>query len=89
MSDQDNYENPKEGKTYISPSLDSFGKGDHKIRIASKLIESPDSYAFGTIKDEDILRHKENAKSYIAAKFIEDDRLLPLNLSKMIDVYLS
>lgn len=74
MSDQDNYQNPKEGKTYISPSLDSFGKGDHKIRIASKVIESPDSYAFGTIKDEVILRHKENAKSYIAAKFIEDNR---------------
>ena len=74
MSDQDNYQNPKEGKTYISPSLDAFGKRNHKIRIASKVIESTDSYAFGTIKDEIILRHKEGAKSYIAAKFIEDSR---------------
>ncbi len=70
----DDYKNPKEGKTYISPSLKAFGDTDRKIRIASKVINSPDSYAFGTIKDEIILRHKENAQSYISAKFIEDNR---------------
>lgn len=70
----DDYKNPKEGKTYISPSLKAFGDTDRKIRIASKVINSPDSYAFGTIKDEIILRHKDNAKSYISAKFIEDNR---------------
>lgn len=81
MSDWDNYENPKEGKTYISPSLKSFGEGTEKVRIASKVIESPNSYAFGTIKDEVILRHKEGAKSYIKAKFIEEPRgLFLLNI---------
>ena len=74
MNDWDSYENPKEGKTYISPSLNSFGEGDEKVRIASKVIESKDSYAFGTIKDEIVLRHNEGAKSYIKAKFIEEPR---------------
>jgi len=76
MNVWDNYENPKEGKTYISPGLASFGGGTEKVRIASKVIESPDSYAFGTIKDEVVLRHKEGAKSYIKAKFIEEPRRL-------------
>jgi hypothetical protein len=70
----DDYNNPQEGKTYISPSLKSFGDSNRKIRIASKVINSTDSYAFGTIKDEIVLRHKENAQTYISAKFIEDNR---------------
>jgi len=70
----DNYENPKPGKTYISPSLPAFGQKDYRVRIASKVIESPDSYAFAKIKDEIVLRHKEGAKTHIKAKFIEDDR---------------
>ena len=81
MSDWDNYENPKEGKTYISPRLSSFGDGKEKVRIASKVIESPDSFAFGTIKDEVVLRHKKDAQSYIKAKFIEEPRgLFLLNI---------
>jgi len=74
MSRSDNYKNPKEGKTYISPRLDSFGKSDHKVRIASKVIESEDSYAFAKVKDEIVLRHKKGAKTNIKAKFIEDHR---------------
>ena len=70
----DNYQNPKEGKTYISPRLKAFGDSDKKIRIASKIIDSPDSYAFAKIKDETVLRHREDAKSYITAKFLEDNR---------------
>ncbi|WP_286823062.1 MULTISPECIES: Shedu immune nuclease family protein [unclassified Idiomarina] len=70
----DDYQNPKEGKTYISPRLDAFGDSDKKVRIASKVIESPDSYAFVKIKDEVVLRHKEDAKSHITAKFLEDSR---------------
>ena len=45
-----------------------------KVRIASKLIESSDSYAFAKIKGEIVLRHKEDAKTNIVAKFIEDNR---------------
>ena len=70
----DDYQDPKEGKTYISPRLKSFGDDDRKVRIASKIIESPDAYAFGTIKDEIVIRHKKDAKSYIKAKFFEDTR---------------
>lgn len=74
MSRSDNYKNPKEGKTYISPRLDSFGKSEQKVRIASKVIESEDSYAFAKVKDEIVLRHKKGAKMNIKAKFIEDNR---------------
>ncbi len=70
----DNYENPKPGKTYISPSLPAFGQKNYRVRIASKVIESPDSYAFAKIKDEIVLKHKEGAKTHIKAKFSEDDR---------------
>ncbi|MCR6732597.1 MAG: DUF4263 domain-containing protein [Afipia sp.] len=69
-----NYQNPKPGETYISPSLPAFGQQDRKVRIASKVIESPDAYAFATIRDEVVLRHKEGAKSHITAKFFEADR---------------
>jgi hypothetical protein len=69
----DNYENPIEGKTYISPSLNQFN-GESKVRIASKVIESKDSYAFGTIKGEAVIRHKPDAKSHITAKFFEDTK---------------
>lgn len=74
MSDSDNYENPKEGKTYISPSLKSFGEGTGKIRIVSKVLENSEAFAFGTIKDEVVLRHEEGSSKYIKAKFIEDPR---------------
>ncbi|TOQ72108.1 Shedu immune nuclease family protein [Vibrio parahaemolyticus] len=67
----DNYENPIEGKTYISPSLKSFSDPAVKVRIASKVIESKDSFAFAKVKDEVVLRHKENAKTCIKAKFLE------------------
>ena len=70
----DDYKNPQAGKTYISPKLDAFRDPTKKVRIASKLIESPDAYTFVKVKDEVVLRHKENAKSYITAKFIEDSR---------------
>jgi hypothetical protein len=70
----DSYENPKPGKTYISPSLAAFGQQDRKVRIASKLIELPTTYAFATVKDELVLRHKDGAKTNIKATFFEDDR---------------
>lgn len=70
----DNYQNPLPGKTYISPRLDAFGNPERKVRIATKLIEQPNTYAFATVKDELVLRHKEEAKTCITAKFFEDDR---------------
>ncbi|WP_116886748.1 Shedu immune nuclease family protein [Pseudomonas syringae] len=70
----DNYQNPEPGKTYISPQLDSFGDKERKVRIATKLIEHPETYAFAKINSELVLRHKDGAKSCITAKFFEDDR---------------
>jgi hypothetical protein len=70
----DSYQDPKPGKTYISPRLGAFGNSDRKVRIATKLIEQPSTYAFATVKDELVLRHKDGAKSCITAKFFEDDR---------------
>jgi hypothetical protein len=70
----DNYEDPKPGKTYISPRLNSFRDPERKVRIATKLIEQPETYAFALIKDELVLRHKKDAKTCITAKFFEDDR---------------
>jgi len=70
----DSYQDPKPGKTYFSPRLDAFGNPDRKVRIATKLIEQPSTYAFATIKEELVLRHKEGAKTCIKAKFYEDDR---------------
>ncbi|WP_417825597.1 Shedu immune nuclease family protein [Thalassospira povalilytica] len=70
----DDYENPVEGKTYVSPSLNGFGKSEKKVRIASKVINSADSYAFSKIKDEIVLRHGEGASRYIKATFLEDSR---------------
>ena len=70
----DNYQNPKEGKTYISPRLNAFGHPEKKVRIASKVIESPDTYAFAKVKGELVLRQEENAKTNIVAKFLENDR---------------
>jgi hypothetical protein len=58
----DTYENPKPGKTYISLSLPAFGQQDRSVRIASKLIESPTTYAFAKVRDEIVLRHKERSE---------------------------
>lgn len=70
----DNYQDPESGKTYISPRLDDFSNPERKVRIATKLIEHTNTYAFAMIKEELVLRHKTDAKSCITAKFFEDDR---------------
>lgn len=72
----DDYENPLPGKTYISPALASFSDPARKVRIATKLLEQPDTYAYAQEKGELVLRHKDGAKSTITAKFFEDDRRL-------------
>ena len=44
----DNYQNPESGKTYISPQLNDFADPKRKVRIATKLIEQSETYAFAT-----------------------------------------
>mgnify|MGYP005990672173 CR=1 FL=1 len=70
----DDYQNPLPGKTYISPSLPSFGNKDCRVRIASKILPSEDGYEYVKERDEVVLRKKQDAKTYITAKFLEDTR---------------
>lgn len=70
----DSYENPLPGKTYISPSLKSFSDPERRVRIATKLLDQPQTYAYAHEKGEMVLRHKDGAKTTITAKFFEDDR---------------
>src|SRR5688572_8547297 len=72
----DSYDDPLPGKTYISPSLKSFDDPNRRVRIATKLIEQPVTYAYAHEKGELVLRHKEDAKTTVTAKFFEDDRRL-------------
>ncbi|MBU4446894.1 DUF4263 domain-containing protein [bacterium] len=70
----DDYISPLPGKTYISPSLQSFGDKDRRVRIASKVLPSADGYEYAKERDEVVLRKKPNAATYITAKFLEDTR---------------
>lgn len=70
----DDYQNPLPGKTYISPSLQLFGNKDRRVRIASKILPSADGYEYVKERDEVVLRKKQDAKTYITAKFLEDTR---------------
>ena len=72
----DNYQNPKPGKTYISPALPSFGDKSRYVRIASKVLPSKDGYEYARERDEAVLRHKPDAATYVSAKFLEDTRKL-------------
>lgn len=70
----DDYQNPLPGKTYISPSLQAFGNKERMVRIASKILPSKDGYEYAKERDEIVLRKKSDAKTYITAKFFEDNR---------------
>ncbi len=70
----DSYKEPIPGKTYISPSLEAFGQKERMIRIASKAIVSKEGYEYAKEKGEIVIRHKEDASTYISAKFFEDNR---------------
>lgn len=70
----DNYQNPKPGKTYISPAFPAFGDKTRVVRIASKVLPSVDGYDYAKERDEVILRKKPDAATHITAKFLEDTR---------------
>lgn len=81
----DDYQNPLPGKTYISPSLQSFGDKDRRVRIASKILPSEDGYEYAKERDEVVLRKKPDAKTYITAKFLEDTRqIFVLTVQKFV-----
>jgi hypothetical protein len=79
----DDYQHPKPGKTYISPTLPAFGDKSKKVRIASKVLPSADGYEYVKERDEVVLRKKPDAATYIKAKFIEDSkRIFVLTVQK-------
>ncbi len=81
----DNYQNPKPGKTYISPSLPAFGDKTRRVRIASKVLPSVDGYEYVKERDETVVRKKPDAATYISAKFMEDTRgLFVLTVQKFM-----
>lgn len=81
----DDYQNPLPGKTYISPSLQAFGDKERRVRIASKILPSEDSYEYAKERDEVVLRKKPDAKTYITAKFLEDTRqIFVLTVQKFV-----
>lgn len=81
----DDYQNPKPGKTYISPSLEAFGDKSKRVRIASKVLPSTDGYEYAKERDEVVLRKKPDAATNIKAKFIEDTRqIFVLTVQKFV-----
>lgn len=73
MSD-DNYQMPKPGKVYISPSLPAFSDKTRRVRIATKVTTGDEGYEYAKERGEVVIRHKQNAKTCICAKFVEDTR---------------
>lgn len=70
----DNYQHPKPGKTYISPTLPAFGDKTRRVRIASKVLPSKDGYEYVKERDEVVVRQKPDASTCIRAKFLEDTK---------------
>ena len=84
----DNFQNPKPGKTYISPALPSFGDKTRNVRIASKVLASVDGYEYVKERDEVVVRKKPDAATYISAKFLEDTRrVFVLTVQKFLPTF--
>jgi len=75
MTEEHEYHfNKKPGKSYISSRIMGGPEKDLKIRIASKVIDSKETYGFAVLKEELVLRKTSGGRQEIVAKFIEDDR---------------
>ncbi len=76
----DNFEifnNKRPYRTYISPSFETknpLNEEIRKIRIVSKVIDSPEEYTFAKIKDELVIRVTSKQREELVAKFFEDNR---------------
>jgi Domain of unknown function (DUF4263) len=75
MSDDYEYHrNKKPDKTYISKSLSFKAQEGRKLRIASKVMDSPETHSFVLEKGEHVIRVTEGGRQEIVAKFYEDTR---------------
>lgn len=70
----DNYQAPKPGKVYFSRSLPAFSDKTRRVRIATKVTGGSEGYEYAKERGEVVIRHKDNAKTCIRAKFVEDSR---------------
>jgi len=73
-SDYEHHQNKKPEKTYISKSLSFRSQADRKIRIASKVLDSPETHSFVLENGEHVIRVTEGGRQEIVAKFYEDTR---------------
>ncbi len=75
MADEIEYfENKKPGKTYISKSIPSAYQPGRRIRIASKVFDSPESHCYALERGERVIRVTPGSRQEIVAKFYEDNR---------------
>jgi hypothetical protein len=68
------HQNKRPDKTYISRSLAFKGQEDRRIRIASKVIDSPETHTFAIEHGEHVIRVTDGGRQEIVAKFYEDNR---------------
>ena len=81
--DYDFHKNKKPAKTYVSRSILPEDRPDQihahptagrRFRIASKVIDTPESHAFAVQHGEHIIRVTDGGREEVIAKFYEDDR---------------
>jgi hypothetical protein len=75
--DDDDYpyhQNKLPNKTYISRGLSTKDEPGRRLRIASKVLDSPELHRFALEKGEQIIRVTHGGRQEIIAKFYEDDR---------------
>lgn len=69
--------NKKPGKTYISSSHPDTNEPARRIRIARKVIDSPEAHSFVLVRGERQIRVTEGRRQEVVAYFYEDDRSIP------------
>jgi hypothetical protein len=75
MTDEyDMYKNKKPDKTYISKSLSFADQPGRRMRIASKVFDSPETHSFAIEHGEHVIRVTDGGRQEIVAKFYEDNR---------------
>jgi hypothetical protein len=68
------HKNKRPDKTYISRSLSFADQKDRRLRIASKVFDSPETHSFAVEHGEHVIRVTDGGRQEIVAKFYEDSR---------------
>ena len=70
----DSYENPVEGKTYISPPIENSFGDERIIRLVTRAIDQSETYTYAKIENEIVLRETPGGKNVIRATVFENPR---------------